>query len=190
MHELIELENYATENHIPIARQKTVEYMISHFKKYKYNSFFEIGTAIGYTTLIMAKVFPKARIVTIEHDLERAVIAKENFKDFEVENNIQFIIDDATLFQTDEMFDLIFIDAAKKKNQFFLDKFARNLNQGGTIIVDNMNLTDLWIKINVKNREKYNQINKEFKEYITSLKEFDVSIYDDIGDGIAVLIKK
>lgn len=190
MHDLKDLELYAKDNHIPIARKQTIEYMISLFKEKNYTSFFEIGTAIGYTTIEMYKHFPSSRIVTIEYDLERVIIAKENFKDFNIQDKIKFIIDDATLYDTDEKFDLIFIDAAKKKNQFFLDKFSKNLNKGGTIIVDNMNLQDLWIKINVKKREKYNRINEDFKNYILSLEDYNVEIYDDIGDGIAVINKK
>lgn len=190
MHSLIEIEKFAEENHIPIARHQTIEYMISLVKEKKYKSFFEIGTAIGYTSLIMINSFPDLRLVTIEHDLERAQIAIETFESFNVARKIKFIIDDAIEYTTDEMFDLIFIDAAKKRNQFFLDKFGKNLNKGGTIIVDNMNLSDLWIKINAKKRAQYDKANEDFKTYICSLVDYEVNIYDDIGDGIAVLTKK
>ena len=88
------------------------------------------------------------------------------------------------------MFDLIFIDAAKMRNKFFLDKFSKNLNPKGSIIVDNMKLDDLWVNANKKKKEKYDQANKEFIDYINSLKEYDVHVYDNIGDGIAVLVKK
>ena len=88
------------------------------------------------------------------------------------------------------MFDLIFIDAAKLRNRFFLDKFSKNLNSGGTIIVDNMQLDDLWQGADQKKKAKYDLANKEFKDYILTLQEYEVSIYDNIGDGIAVLKKK
>ena len=130
MHEIIELESFAKENHIPIARKQTVEYMISLIKEKEYKSFFEIGTAIGYTSIILYKTFPNIRLVTIEHDLERVNVAKENFLDFNILDKIEFIVGDAIDFETNEMFDLIFIDAAKKRNKFFLDKFSKNLNKG------------------------------------------------------------
>ena len=190
MHSLQELENFAAINHIPIARKQTVEYMISLIKEKNYTSFFEIGTAIGYTSLIMINTFPDLRLVTIEHDLERAQLAIETFEHFNVSRKIRFLIDDAVEYTTDEMFDLIFIDASKKRKQYFLDKFSKNLNKGGTIIVDNMNLNDLWIKINVKKRAQYDKANQEFKDYIYSLEDYEVNVYDDIGDGIAVLTKK
>ena len=190
MHTLEELEVFALENHIPIARHQVVEYMVNLIQEKNYKSFFEIGTAIGYTSIIIYKSNPNIRLVTIENDLERVVVAQKNFLDFNIQDKIQFIIDDATLYNTDELFDLIFIDAAKKKNQFFFDKFSKNLKDGGTIIVDNMNLQDLWLKINVKKRAKYNQINQDFKDYICSLKDYNVEIFDNIGDGIAVITKK
>ena len=52
-----------------------------------------------------------------------------------------------------------------------------------------MNLDDLWIDAKKEKKEEYDLVNKEFKEYILSLKEFKVEIYDNIGDGIAVLTK-
>ena len=190
MNSLNELEKYAKENYIPIARKQTTEFMVNLIKENNYKSFFEVGTAIGYTSIIIATSFPGIALLTIEHDLNRATIAKKNFRDFNLEDKIHFVIDDAVLFETNRMFDLIFIDAAKMRNKFFLDKFSKNLNPKGSIIVDNMKLDDLWVNANKKKIEKYDQANKEFIDYINSLKEYDVHVYDNIGDGIAVLVKK
>ena len=78
----------------------------------------------------------------------------------------------------------------REKNQYFLEKFSKRLNAGGTIIIDNMNLDDLWIDANKDKKEEYDLVNQEFKKYILSLENYEVKIYDEIGDGIAVLIKK
>ena len=190
MKHLEDLEKYAKENFIPIARKQTTEFMVNTIKENNYKSFFELGTAIGYTTILLKTTFPELDIVTIEYNQKRAALAKTNFIDFNIEHEIEFVIGDAVIYETDKMFDLIFIDAAKLRNRFFLDKFSKNLNIGGTIIVDNMQLDDLWQGADQKKKAKYDLANKEFKEYILSLKEYDVSIYDDIGDGIAVLKKK
>ena len=185
-----ELEKYAKENYIPIARKQTTEFMVNIIKENNYKSFFELGTAIGYTSILLKTTFPELKIVTIEYNLKRANIAKTNFTDFGIEYDIEFIIGDAVIYETEEMFDLIFIDAAKLRNRFFLDKFSKNLNSGGTIIVDNMQLDDLWQGADQKKKAKYDLANKEFKDYILTLQEYEVSIYDNIGDGIAVLKKK
>lgn len=185
-----ELEKYAKENYIPIARKQTTEFMVNLIQENNYKSFFELGTAIGYTSILLKTTFPELKIVTIEYNLKRANIAKSNFTDFGIEYDIEFIIGDAVIYETEEMFDLIFIDAAKLRNRFFLDKFSKNLNSGGTIIVDNMQLDDLWQGADQKKKAKYDLANKEFKDYILTLQEYEVSIYDNIGDGIAVLKKK
>ena len=190
MKHLEDLEKYAKENFIPIARKQTTEFMVKIIKENNYKSFFELGTAIGYTTILLKTTFPELDIVTIEYNQKRAALAKTNFIDFNIEHEIEFVLGDAVIYETDKIFDLIFIDAAKLRNRFFLDKFSKNLNIGGTIIVDNMQLDDLWQGADQKKKAKYDLANKEFKEYILSLKEYDVSIYDDIGDGIAVLKKK
>ena len=185
-----ELEKYAKENYIPIARKQTTEFMVNLIQENNYKSFFELGTAIGYTSILLKTTFPELKIVTIEYNLKRANIAKTNFTDFGIEYDIEFIIGDAVIYETEEMFDLIFIDAAKLRNRFFLDKFSKNLKSGGTIIVDNMQLDDLWQGADQKKKAKYDLANKEFKDYILTLQEYEVSIYDNIGDGIAVLKKK
>ena len=190
MKHLEDLEKYAKENFIPIARKQTTEFMVNVIKENNYKSFFELGTAIGYTTILLKTTFPELDIVTIEYNQKRASLARTNFIDFNIEHEIEFGIGDAVIYETDKMFDLIFIDAAKLRNRFFLDKFSKNLNIGGTIIVDNMQLDDLWQGADQKKKAKYDLANKEFKEYALSLKDYDVSIYDDIGDGIAVLKKK
>ena len=190
MNTIEELEIYVKNKYVPIARKQTTEFMVNVIKENNYKSFFELGTAIGYTTILLKTTFPELDIVTIEYNQKRAALARTNFIDFNIEHEIEFVIGDAVIYETDKMFDLIFIDAAKLRNRFFLDKFSKNLNIGGTIIVDNMQLDDLWQGADQKKKAKYDLANKEFKEYALSLKDYDVSIYDDIGDGIAVLKKK
>lgn len=190
MKSIEEIELYAKENYIPIARKPTIDFLINLFKENNYKSFLEIGTAIGYTSSIIASLNDNINILTIEYDTKRAEIAKQNFKDFNVEKQIDLVIDDAKFYNVKGLYDVIFIDAAKKRNNFFLVKFSINLSKNGTIVIDNMNLDDFWINANVDKKKEYDEVNKKFKEYLLSLKEYDVKIYDDIGDGIATLTKK
>ena len=190
MNSIEKIEEFAKENYVPIARKETLEYIKKIFKENNYKSFLEIGTAIGYTCINVALIDPSIRILTLEYEEKRFNIAKENIKDFKVENQIQQVYGDARFFYPDLYYDVIFIDAAKKRNKYFLDKFSKRLNNFGTIIIDNMNLDDLWVDAKKEKKEKYDLVNKEFKEYILTLKDYEVNIYDDIGDGIAVLKRK
>ena len=92
--------------------------------------------------------------------------------------------------ETNQKFDLIFIDASKKRNDYFLDKFSPNLNEGGMIIIDNMKLEDFWVNAKKEKKEKFHRMNEEFKKNLLNRKEFDVQILEDIGDGIALIKKK
>ena len=190
MNSIEKIEEFAKENYVPIARKETLEYIKKIFKENNYKSFLEIGTAIGYTCINVALIDPSIRILTLEYEEKRFNIAKENIKDFKVENQIQQVYGDARFFYPDLYYDVIFIDAAKKRNKYFLDKFSKRLNSKGTIIIDNMNLDDLWVDAKKEKKEEYDLVNKEFKEYILTLKDYEVNIYDDIGDGIAVLKRK
>lgn len=190
MKNLSDIERYAKENYVPIARKGTTKYLVSLFNKHNYQSFLEIGTAIGYTSIIIASINPNIKITTLEYDLDRAEEARQNFIDFHVSKQIRLVIDDAQYYEDNALYDVIFIDAAKKRNQFFLDKFSKNLNENGTIIIDNMNLDDFWVDANVDKKNEYQKVTLKFKEHLLQRNDFHVEIFDDIGDGIAVLTKK
>ena len=159
-------------------------------KERNYTRFLEIGTAIGYTSINVALLNKNINVVTIEHDSKRAEIAKKNFIEFGVNEQINMIEDDAVTITINDKFDLIFIDASKKRNDYFLDKFSPNLNEGGMIIIDNMKLEDFWVNAKKEKKEKFHRMNEEFKKNLLNRKEFDVQILEDIGDGIALIKKK
>ena len=190
MEDLSSLKDYASENSVPIMFDEGIEFIVNYIKENDVRFILEIGTAIGYSAIKFAQINPEIRIFTIEYDIERYQKAVENITKLNLDDQITVFLGDALKFDFTEKFDLIFIDAAKLRNRFFLDKFSKNLNIGGTIIVDNMQLDDLWQGADQKKKAKYDLANKEFKEYALSLEDYDVSIYDDIGDGIAVLKKK
>lgn len=190
MLDIKDMEIYAKENYIPIARKQTIEFILNLIKEKNYISFLEIGTAIGYTSINVALLDKDIKVVTIEHDSKRAEIAKNNFVSFGVDKQINMIEDDAVNIIVEDKFDLIFIDASKKRNDYFLDKFSPNLNEEGTIIIDNMKLEDFWVNAKKEKKEKFQKMNEEFKKNLLNRKEFDVQILENIGDGIALIKKK
>lgn len=191
MNNFDDIEKFAKENYIPIARKQTIKFMIDLIRKNNYKSFFEIGTAIGYTSIYLKTSFPDLNVLTIENDEKRAELAKENFKDFKLDNKIKFVIGNALCYSSEQKFDLIFIDAAKKRNRFFLEKYLNNLNENGTIIIDNLNLNDFWVGANKKKKAYYDQVNLELREYIKNTPIYDYRFFEDVGDGIITIkIKK
>ena len=190
MLDIKDIEIYAKENYVPIARKQTIEFILNLMKERNYTRFLEIGTAIGYTSINVALLNKNINVVTIEHDSKRAEIAKKNFIEFGVNEQINMIEDEAVTITINDKFDLIFIDASKKRNDYFLDKFSPNLNEGGMIIIDNMKLEEFWVNAKKEKKEKFHRMNEEFKKNLLNRKEFDVQILEDIGDGIALIKKK
>ena len=185
-----ELEIFAKDNYVPIARRDVVAFLSKLIKDNNYKSILEIGTAIGYTSISLALVSKDIRITTVEKNIEMFKIANQNFIDFNVNKQIRNIHEDAILFYPDKKYDLIFIDASKKRNKYFFERFSKSLLPNGTIIIDNMNLEDLWVDAVQKKKDKYQKVNEDFIEYLHSLEDYDVDVRYEVGDGIAIVRRK
>lgn len=185
-----ELEQFAKDNYVPIARKDVVRFLQNLIKENGYTNVLEIGTAIGYTSISLALVSQNIRITTVEKYIEMFKIANQNFIDFNVDKQIRNIHEDAVLFYPDKKYDLIFIDASKKRNKYFFDRFSKSLLENGVIVIDNMNLEDLWIDAAEKKKEKYQKVNENFIEYLKSLTDYDVKLDFNLGDGVAIVRRK
>lgn len=188
-----ELKEYALENNIPIIQDDGIKFLVEFIKRNNINSILEIGSAIGYSAIVMASINENINVTTIERNQERYLEAVKNIKKFNLEDRINIIFKDAFDANIDDKFDLIFIDAAKGQNIHFFEKFERNLNEYGHIITDNMNFHGLTNvspnEIESRNvRQLVRKIN-EYKEYLFSRNDYEVEILN-IGDGMAIASKK
>lgn len=188
-----EIREYARDNKVPIMNQEGIDFLTTFIIKHQIKNVLEIGTAIGYSAIMMSLCSPTLKVTTIERDEERYLEAIKNIKKLSLEDRITLIFNDALKTRVEGKYDLIFIDAAKAQNIKFFELFERNLNDGGFIITDNMYFHGL-VKKNEKEIKSRNVrgIVRKIKCYITFLKEnddYNTTIYD-IGDGIAVSEKK
>ena len=183
-----ELEEYAMINKIPIMQKDGILYLCNYIKENNIKNILEIGSAIGYSSIMMANVNNDIKITTIEKDKDRYEIAVSNIKKYHKEEQINIIYKDATEIETNDKFDLIFIDAAKGKNTFFFNKFKDNLNNNGTIITDNLSFHGLVEDENLIKTKNQKGIVKKIKDYISFLDnntEFNTT-YIPVGDTIAI----
>lgn len=183
-----ELEEYAMINKIPIMQKDGILYLCNYIKENNIKNILEIGSAIGYSSIMMANVNNDIKITTIEKDKDRYEIAVSNIKKYHKEEQINIIYKDATEIETTDKFDLIFIDAAKGKNTFFFNKFKDNLNNNGTIITDNLSFHGLVENENLVKTKNQKGIVKKIKDYISFLDnntEFNTT-YIPVGDTIAI----
>lgn len=182
------LEKYARENKVPIMQKDGILYLCEYIKENNVKSILEVGSAIGYSSIMMASISDDIKITTIEKDEERYNIAVNNIKEYGFEGQIDIYLGDASDFSFDDKFDLIFIDAAKGKNTFFFEKFKENLNGGGTIITDNLSFHGLVeddTLVKTKNQRGIVNKIKTYIEFLDNNKEF-ITIYEEVGDKIAI----
>lgn len=181
-----DMERFAKKENVPIMQKESLDYLISFIKQHNIKSVLEVGTAIGYSTILIKEVVNN--ITSIERDEERYNIAVKNVELSNL-NNITLIKADALDITITDKFDLIFIDAAKGKNKDFLDKFKSNLNENGYIIIDNMDFHGLVGKSKTIEKRRLRSLVKKIENFIKYMEEqteFKVTKIDK-GDGLYLL---
>lgn len=155
----------------------------------------EIGTAIGFSALLMSEYMPKdGRITTIEKYEKRIPIARENFRRAGKEGQITLIEGDAleVMRTLDEPYDLIFMDAAKGQYIHYLPEAVRLLSDGGVLISDNVLQDGDVIESRFAVERRNRTIHSRMREYLYELKhhgQLTTSILP-LGDGVAISVKK
>ena len=184
-----EIRTYAKENNVPIMLEDGIEFLTKYIVKNNINSVLEIGTAIGYSAIMMALANEKLTITTIERDEKRYLEALKNIKKLNLENRITLIFNDALDVNITEKYDLIFIDAAKAQSIKFFEKFEKNLNPAGTIITDNLEFHGLVHKkeeeIESRNLRALVRKVKDYTIYLKENERYKTEFFN-IGDGISV----
>lgn len=192
MEDLIkEMEAYAEANNVPIMQKEGIDFFQELVEKEKIKSILELGTAIGYSAIQLARLHPDMHIVSIERDQDRYKLAVENVKRSTLENQITLIYDDIMNVELTEQFDCIFIDAAKAQYIRFFERFENNLRPVGVIVSDNLKFHGLVGETLIKSRNLRALVRK-IQSYIDYLKEREdfETIFYECGDGIAVSRKR
>ena len=191
MKKINQMKRYAKENNIPIIEDEGLEILLEIIKQKKPKRILEIGTAIGYSSLLM-HLESNAEIYTIERDEKRYEIAVDNLNEYP---NIKIFNTDALLVENEEfgLFDLIYFDGAKSQNINFFEKYEKNLTQDGIIVIDNLFFHGLIFKneeeLPSKNIKQMMRKLKNFINYAKKLKDYEFLIIER-GDGIGILRRK
>lgn len=184
-----QIKDYAELNNVPIMMDESINFIMKYIKDNHVKNILEIGTAIGYSAIMMSSVDSDIFITTIERDEKRYLEALKNIKKLKLEDRIQLIYHDALDVKLEDTYDLIIIDAAKAQNQKFFQRFEKNLAPRGTIITDNMQFHGLVDQENedIKSRN-LRQLVRKVKDYKTFLEKnirYETKFYN-IGDGLAI----
>ena len=192
---LEELEQYALSERVPIIRREMQSFIKMFLAVQQPKRILEVGTAIGFSTLLMCEYAPgDPQIVTIENYEKRIPIAKENFRKAGREQQITLLEGDAgeILKELDGTFDLIFMDAAKGQYINWLPDVLRLMKKGSVLISDNVlqegDIIESHYLVERRNRTIY----KRMREYLYELKHHPALVTSilPLGDGVTVSVKQ
>lgn len=186
---ILEMEEFARENNVPIVTKEVGEYLKFMVDINKSKNILEVGTAIGYSGILMGKICEKynGHLTTIEIDEKRYNEAKINFEKSGLKN-VTMILGDACeeIEKLNEKFDFIFIDASKGQYKKFFEDSYKLLADDGIVFIDNIMFRGYL----------YKEYPKRFKTIVRKLNEFIEFLYENynftllpFGDGVG-LIKK
>lgn len=138
---LKELEDFARQENIPIIPHETVAYFRLLMQILQPERILEIGTAIGFSALLMAENSPQSQITTIDRNEEMIGFAKENFAKFDSRKQIELLEGEAMdLLPSlpDDCYDFVFMDSAKSKYIVFLPEVLKKVKVGGLVVLDDI----------------------------------------------------
>ncbi|NLY44728.1 MAG: O-methyltransferase [Tissierella sp.] len=191
---LIFMEKYAEENHVPIVEPEVAQLMKVILKSNKPKEILEIGTAIGYSALVMMDTLEgNCHITSIERREDMIHLAKDFISKTPYGDNISIIQGDANevLNHMEGSYDLIFMDAAKGQYMEFFEKCIYLLRPGGMIIADNVLFRGMVASDELVIRRKITIVKRlrKFLKYINEVEGFTSSVIP-IGDGVALIYKE
>lgn len=191
---VLELAQEAQETFVPIIRKETASLLKTLIAMKRPANILEVGTAIGYSAIVMSEHMPEdCTITTIEKYEKRIPIARENFRRAGKEDVIRLLEGDAgdILPALDGKYDFIFMDAAKGQYGSFLNDVMRLLPVGGVLVSDNVLQDGDIIESRYAVTRRNRTIHTRMREYLFELKHNELlqSAIIPIGDGVAVSVR-
>jgi predicted O-methyltransferase YrrM len=193
MERLNEIKYKAIMNNVPIMHDAGILFCQDFIRSHNVIHILEIGTAVGYWSIAMAMLNPEIRIKTVEFSHARYLEAKANVSHFNLDAQIECIWMDAKDYETDQKFDLIFLDGPKAQQLNYFNRFINNLSSHGTILVDNVDFHG-----HVANRSQL-VLRKNLRHMVEKIAYFQSSVENnpnyithkyDVGDGILMIWRK
>ena len=191
---LDQIEKEAIETYVPIIRKEMQSFLKMILAIKKPARILEVGTAIGFSAILMAEYNPTdCQITTIENYEKRIPIARANFERAGKAKQITLLEGDAAevLKTIEEPFDFIFMDAAKGQYVHFMPEVLRLLNKDGILVSDNVLQDGDIIESRYVVTRRNRTIHKRMRDYLYQLTHHEelVTSILPIGDGITVSVK-
>lgn len=190
---LIEIHDEARKEHVPIMLDDGMAFLLNYIRKHEgIRDILEVGAAVGFSAINMAKIRWDNTIDTLEINPKMYEKAIQNIKNEQLDDRIHVHLIDGAAFETNKIYDLIFIDAAKSQYRRYLEHFMKNSRIGTVFIFDNLNFHGIVDNEELSsNRSTIQMVHKikKFREHLLNDNRFITSYYE-VGDGIAVSVRK
>ena len=192
---LDQIEREATADYVPIIRKEMQSFLKFLLAMKKPARILEVGTAVGFSAILMAEYDPvPCQITTIEIYEKRIPIARENFKRAGKEAQIALLEGDAAevLKTLEDPYDFIFMDAAKGQYIHFLPEILRLLAKDGVLVSDNVLQDGDVIESRFAVTRRNRTIHKRMREYLYTLTHSEelVTAVLPVGDGITLSTRR
>ena len=185
-----DIKEKALKEGVPIIKDEGLIFLLGLIKENNYKDILELGTAVGYSSMEMAKLDKDIHIDTLEKNIDMYNQAIKNIEDNNLNNQIKVHFGPIEEYKTDKMYDLIFVDAAKAQYGKYMEQFINNLKPEGKMVFDNMIFHGLIYDVdNIQSKNLRNLVKKiiKFRQLVHNDERFDIMMNDNIGDGILVL---
>jgi predicted O-methyltransferase YrrM len=191
---LNKIEDECKRTNVPVIRTQMQSLLRLLLAMNRPRDILEVGTAIGFSALLMSEYAPEGcKITTIEKYEKRIPIARENFKRAGKEDAITLLEGDATeiLRGLEGSYDFIFMDAAKGQYIHFLPDILRLLKKGGLLVSDNVLQDGDIIESRFAVTRRDRTIHSRMRDYLYELnhnEQLETAILQ-VGDGVTVSVK-
>lgn len=188
-----EMEEYSARHGVPSSDPEVALFLDLSVRAIGARRALEIGTAIGYGAITLARAMPAdGRVTTIDPSLERVRVAREFIRRAGVEHKIEIIEAKAlvTLPSLRGPFDVAYIDAVKEEYPAYLEQIVPRLRPGGILIADNV----LWKgqvatgRLHSPDQRESTAALKEFNRLLTTHSDLKAMVLP-VGDGLGYGIK-
>ena len=191
---LEDLESFALENKVPIVQKETAKFLELMITMNKPKKILELGTAIGYSAILMNQASGGvSEITTIERDEKMIELAKTNVEKYGLQNKITVLQGDCLeiLENLHDEYDMIFMDAGKGHYNHFLPHCLRLLKKEGVLIADNVLFRGMVASKELVKRRKITIVKrmKSYLELVSNNEELITSVIP-MGDGISVTVRR
>lgn len=189
-----EIHDQARKEHVPVMKDDGMAFLLAWLRDHsQVRDILEIGTAVGLSAMEMANVRWDMTVDTVEVNPLMYAQAVQNVRAAGLADRVHCYLCDGAVFETEKIYDLVFIDAAKSQYRRYLENFWFNTRPGSFFVFDNLNFHGMVDDESLThNRSTVQMVHKigAFREHLLQDERFDTVFYQDVGDGIAIALRR